>query len=365
MKRSILLSAVLLIAVACLSSFGYSEDFGIPGKDGFGGPSNSVSGEEDSGRFCAEREGISPLERRWAMAGGLSDMARPTANDRSRTRRDEETARREEAPGVGPKGGVTEEWKRWYAARGTGDDAAVGVVVDASGNAYVTGTSKGRGTLSDIVTIKYDPQGKVLWTKRYNGTGKGTDEASAITLDALGNVYVTGSSFGGTKTGQDFITLKYDASGKLLWQKLYHGPGNGDDGARAIAVDASGNVYVTGSSFGGSSGKDYATVKCDASGKLLWEKRYNGPGNGDDGTTAIAVDAAGSVHVTGSSYGANSKNDYATVKYDASGKLIWQKRTNGAGSSEERSRSLALDSSGNIYVTGASDLGYLTVKLSQ
>ena len=66
-------------------------------------------------------------------------------------------------------------------------------------------------------------------------------------------------------------------------------------------MDAAGNVYVTGESGGVGSGLDYATLKYDPSGKLLWEKRYNGPGNHDDGATAMAVDAAGNVYVTGES----------------------------------------------------------------
>ena len=104
----------------------------------------------------------------------------------------------------------------------------------------------------------------------------------------------------------DYATLKYDPSGNLLWEKRYKGPGNGADGATAMAVDAAGNVYVTGESGGVGSGLDYATLKYDASGNLLWEKRYNGPGNASDRATAIAVDAAGNVYVTGYSDGGGS-----------------------------------------------------------
>jgi uncharacterized delta-60 repeat protein len=265
---------------------------------------------------------------------------------------------------------VTQEWKRWYGAKGTGGDGAVGVVVDASGNTYVTGSSKGSGTLADIVTLKYGPQGEVLWTKRYNGSGKGNDAAWAIALDGLGNVCVSGSSYGSAKTGHDFITLKYDTNGNLLWEKSYNGPGNGDDRATAIAVDAAGNVYVTGESYGVGSGYDYATLKYDTNGNLLWKMRYNGSANGDDGATAIAVDAAGNVYVTGFSSGNDGYypyDDYATLKYDPSGTLLWQRRYNGPGNFWDWATAIAVDAAGNVYVTGYSyesgfGDGYATLK---
>ena len=235
---------------------------------------------------------------------------------------------------------MTEEWKRSYGARGTGEDRAVGVVVDASGNTYVTGTSKGNGTLTDIATIKYGSQGKVLWTRRYNGTGKGTDEASAIALDSQGNVYVTGSSYGGARTGRDFITLKYDPSGKLLWQKRYNGPGNGEDRATAIAVDTAGNVYVTGESYGDGLWFDYATLKYDPSGNLLWEKRYNGPGDVMIALRRLPWTPPGTSMSPATSLGGGSAYDYATLKYDASGNLLWEKRYNGPGNGDDPRRRL-------------------------
>ena len=66
------------------------------------------------------------------------------------------------------------------------------------------------------------------------------------------------------------------------WVQRYNGPGNGDDYARAVAVDSSNNVIVTGYSAGNGSGYDYATIKYSSAGVPLWTNRYNGPGNGDD-----------------------------------------------------------------------------------
>src|SRR6185295_5092027 len=96
----------------------------------------------------------------------------------------------------------------------------------------------------------------------------------------------------------------------------YNGPGNSSDSsdyAKAVAVDASGNVFVTGSSVGSAGNDDYATIAYSGAGVPLWTNRYDGPGNYSDIANAVAVDASGNVFVTGSSVG--SGYDYATIAY--------------------------------------------------
>jgi len=96
--------------------------------------------------------------------------------------------------------------------------------------------------------------------RRYNGPLNDSENASALALDAKGNVYVTGAS-SGKGSSSDYTTLKYSPSGERLWLKRYNNPEDGWDGARCIAVDADGHVYVTGSSFRVGSGNDYVTIK--------------------------------------------------------------------------------------------------------
>ena len=115
------------------------------------------------------------------------------------------------------------------------------------------------------------------------------DEATAIAVDGSGNVYVTGGSYG-SGTYYDYATIKYNSSGDTMWVRRYNGPGNSYDEATAIAVDSSGNVYVTGWSYSLGTGYDYATIKYNSSGDTMWVRRYNGPGNSDDEATAIAVE---------------------------------------------------------------------------
>ena len=260
---------------------------------------------------------------------------------------------------------TAEDWVARYNNPGRGDGANA-IAIDAAGNVYVTGWSDGDGVSYDYATVKYDADGNELWVKRYNGPGNGYDYASAIAVDASGNVYVTGWS-DGDGTYRDYATVKYDTRGNELWVKRYNGPGNGYDYARAIAVDASKNVYVTGWSDGTGTYRDYATVKYDADGNELWAKRYNGSGNGDDSAIAIAVDASGNIYVTGESAGSGTGSDYATVKYDTEGHQLWVARYNGPGNDSDEANAITLEGSGNVYVTGTSydsvtNHDYATVK---
>jgi hypothetical protein len=159
------------------------------------------------------------------------------------------------------------------------------------------------------------------WLRRYNGPFNGIDAANDLAVDAQGNVYVTGYSEG-NGTIYDYNTIKYDAAGNELWVKRYNGPANGEDRANSLAVDASGNVYVTGYSTGNGTSSDYATIKYDTDGNELWIKRYNGPKN--DVACFLAVDAAGNVYVTGQSnpcidFCRSPSLDYLTIKYYTNG----------------------------------------------
>jgi uncharacterized delta-60 repeat protein len=205
-----------------------------------------------------------------------------------------------------------ELWVRRYNGPGNDWDEATAIAVDNNGNVYVTGYSVGQGTFSDYATIKYDANGQELWVRRYNGLGYYYDEATAIAVDNNGNVYVTGYSYG---TFSDYATIKYNFNGQELWIVRYNGPGNRSDSATAIAVDNNGNVYVTGYSVGQGTFSDYATIKYNSEGQVVWVARYNGPCNSWDEATAIAVDNNGNVYVTGRSYGYSANYDYATIKY--------------------------------------------------
>jgi beta-propeller repeat-containing protein len=239
-------------------------------------------------------------------------------------------------------------WTNIYNGPGN-SDLANAVAVDGSANVFVTGQSFGSGSGLDYATIKYSGAGVPLWTNRYNGPGNGDDYAVAVAVDGSGNAFVTGYSTG-SGGGYEYATIKYSGAGVPLWTNLYNGPLNSAE-AFGMAVDASGNVVVTG--YDG----DYATIKYSGAGLPLWTNRYDGPGNATDGANAIAVDGAGSVFVTGSSTGTNSHSDCATIKYSGAGVPLWTNRYGGPGNTTAGGGAIAVDGAGNVFVTGTSSSG--------
>ena len=263
-----------------------------------------------------------------------------------------------------------EQWVERYNNPDNSNDIVYAMALDDFGNVYVTGESDDNVSRLNYTTIKYNNDGHQLWTAAYNGPGNYNDSARAIVLDALGNVYVTGYSYGSAETRQDYATIKYNSDGSQLWVARYAGPSGSPysayDVANAITVDASGGVYVTGYSDGGDTSYDYATIKYNSDGIEQWEARYNGLKDKYDYAQAIVVDKFGSVYVTGYCENLWTRQDYATVKYDSDGSQLWVATYNGGANNNDRACSIAVDPSGNIYVTGYShdsgtSLDYTTV----
>jgi hypothetical protein len=199
--------------------------------------------------------------------------------------------------------------------------------------------------------------GVPLWTNRCIITGD--DRARAVAVDASGNVFVTGET-SSQSLNPDYATVAYSSAGTPLWTNRYHGPVSGDNYARAIAADNSGNVFVTGYSAGSSFAPynhDYATIKYSGSGTPLWTNRYVGLNNGGtEHASAIALDASGNVFVTGSSTLSGSAPgsfyaDVATVAYANDGTQLWASRHSEYGGTNF-ANAIAVDASGNIFVTG-------------
>ena len=248
-----------------------------------------------------------------------------------------------------------EQWVARYDGSGSeAGDSANDIVIDESGNIYVTGGSDSN-TSGDYATIKYNSEGIEQWVARYNGpVSDGGDDAYYMAIDVLGNIYVTGRS-DGPNANDDYATIKYNNDGVQKWVARYNGPASAQDIVAAIGVDEFGNVYVTGSSVNAQNRTDYATVKYDSAGIEQWNARYVGPGNSYDKATALVINDSGYVYVTGNSYDGVTKDDFTTIKYAPSGIVQWISRYNGSANGNDKATAIDIDSSGNIYVSGQSE----------
>ena len=185
-------------------------------------------------------------------------------------------------------------------------------MVNDLGSVYITGGAGTSSWKSGFGTITFDSGGNELWhANEWAELAVWGGHSEAIALDASGNTYVTGL-LSNYETHSDYVTVKYDATGTRLWDVRYVTSAN--DSAQAIGLDADRNVYITGWVYG--SGEDYGTIAYDTDGNELWTAFYNGPpGNADDLAYDLAVDQEGTVYVTGGSVGSGTGSDYATIKY--------------------------------------------------
>ena len=282
---------------------------------------------------------------------------------------------------------------------GSISDLSYSIAVDSTGNIYTTGFFQdivdfdpGAGTtdlntagLSDVFISKLDASGNLVFAKRFGAAE--ADVGRSIALDSTGNIYTAGyfeqtvdfdpgtGTTNLTSAGRsDVFVSKLDSSGNLLWAKSF-GAAAADVGL-SVAVDSTGNVYTTGyfeqtvdfdpgagtTDLTIAGGSDVFVSKLDASGNLVFAKRFGG--SNDDGGISISVDSNGNIHTTGyfeervdfdpgvgtSNLTSAGGTDVFVSKIDSSGNLLLAKSF--GGTANDVGRSITFDSTGNIYTTG-------------
>jgi hypothetical protein len=244
----------------------------------------------------------------------------------------------------------------WTRQQGTsGYDLSQAVSADGLGNVYISGYTWGdlggpNGGEYDAFVSKYDELGALEWTRQF-GTSA-SDLSSGVSADGLGNVYVAGSIYGlldGSYSGDRAFLSKYDEEGELLWT---HQLGiNNIDNVEAVCADGLGSVYVSGNTAG--AGNDAFVAKYDAEGALQWV-RESGT-QYDDASFAVSSDGRGNVYIagyTGGDLGGPQAGDWDAFvsKYDAAGNLQWIRQL---GSSRcDEALGLSADGQGNVYISG-------------
>jgi uncharacterized delta-60 repeat protein len=249
------------------------------------------------------------------------------------------------------------KWVKRYGYLYAGADYPKGMLIDKNNHIIVAGISLGGATTYyDYAVVKYDSTGKTLWARRYSGP-TGLDEPYGVAVDAQGNILVTGKSLGTRGVGlPDILTVKYDTNGNFKWARRYYATASGvHEEGRAVATDAAGNVFVAGiASSKSNTYQDAVLIKYNAAGVLQWAKTYDGPMHDNDGYFAVAVDGDGNVVATGFSYTSGlTYSDVLTVKYNTSGTRLWKAVYDDEEGLDDWAESIAIDKQNNVIVTGS------------
>ncbi|MBK7447485.1 MAG: SBBP repeat-containing protein [Ignavibacteria bacterium] len=310
-------------------------------------------------------------------------------------------------------------WSRRYNSPVNRYDYLTDMVLDDSGNIYVTGESQVEATGGDLdwITIKYKPNGDTAWIRSFEWTGGGPDEPYSIALDKKNNIFITGFCLASSPNGRDMVTAKYNYNGDLQWAKGYSSKNNGSDWGYAVVVDDSNNVYSSGygsipegneivtikynsngdqiwirkfPTLGGDylrpvksakdkydniivngyyyPGEQYAfnTIKYNKNGDLLWNRYYKGAGNLNF-CFALCTDSSANVYVAGRNTSTGTGNDFLTIKYNEFGDTSWIRIYDGGFEQGDEVHDMIVDIFGNVYTTGKTDsldgtANYLTMK---
>lgn len=269
----------------------------------------------------------------------------------------------------------------WTAQWGTLlPDQAYSVAVDSSGNTYTTGETGSDldGNISagssDIFLTKYDNQGVKLWTVQLGSSNY--DDGTGVVVDNNNNVYVTGSTQGdldgnvhiGAVGKSNIFLTKFDSNGGKQWTRTMGTEYGNESFAKAVAVDNSGYIYITGGADGALDGvtsytlnSDIFLAKYDSAGTVQWIQTLgSSPNNGEYGRS-VTVDGSGNVYVTGWTSGnldgniSAGYNDIFLLKYDGQGAKLWTRQWGTATAITDQGFDVTVDSSGNAYVTGLTD----------
>lgn len=209
-------------------------------------------------------------------------------------------------------------WQRQYPVRAEGY-SPISLYVLLTGRTHLL---LREGYPGDYLLLTHDAEGNLLWAQVYDGTSvtwQSDDTPYALGVDGAGNVYVTGSSKG-YATGSDITTVKYSASGQPLWVRRYSASMSTEAGT-ALAVSRDGVVYVAGGTQDSAGRLAWVVLKYDARGNLRWSVREEESAvYSETSQPAFAqLDQEGNLYVAG-----GLPDNLVAKKYEPGGTRLWR-----------------------------------------
>lgn len=259
---------------------------------------------------------------------------------------------------------VTEQWIQRFTSDSIRNESVSDMYVDSQGNVYVTGSQKSQpppfSQMIEAVTVKYDAAGNQQWIQNYRSALNDGAFARAVYVDATGNVYVTGESSIYSGGGNKALVVKYSPSGTQQWSYLFS-YNTAYNGGFDIVADLTGNVYVTGEYYTGVSFyNNVFLAKFGPTGNLINQTFYN---SGSEGGRKISLDGAGKIIIGG--YQNDDSTTFLALKYEQNLDFVWAQRW-GDGINNQGALDMKIDINSNVILaaTGNSTIDYLTVKIS-
>lgn len=253
-----------------------------------------------------------------------------------------------------------QQWASPYVFNGAanGNDMPKAMTVDSLNNIYIAGYSQNGGsTADDGLLLKLspagpNPDGTAIWEAHFNGAASSDDRFYNISagIDGLSVAGYTAVMHSGSRLDYDYLTIKYDYSGNIVWQKAYDN-GTGNDLAYFTGMDQDGNVITTGEVQTGSR-HDILTIKYGAAtGQQLWSRAYSG--GSPNIPKGLVVDSDNEIYITGNSFTITGKDDFYTARYaSANGAVVWEQIFDSGADNADIPHAVAVDRSGGLYVTG-------------
>ncbi|MBK9399688.1 MAG: SBBP repeat-containing protein [Bacteroidetes bacterium] len=251
---------------------------------------------------------------------------------------------------ISPTG--TQLWVTRYPAVSPNQSYGNALTVDANGNVYVAGYTDPASASKDWLVVKYNSAGVQQWADVLNGPGNGDDEALDITLDPNGNPTVCGYSYSANASGGINLFVKqYTPAGATAWTDTYNNPNfTGNDEAKGLGFSASGDLFVGGETRNAVGfNRDGIALKYNAAGVRQWATIYSdATTTGDEYVFDVAVDDSGNTYLTGTDY----QNGFVTrINFD--GTQGWRKKWIGPLSNGyDVFHAITVDNNGGVYVTG-------------